>query len=183
MKTTNNTRKATHSGTCQLCGREQKLPGGRLSLHGYTTRWGFFSGVCPGSTWLPFEVSADRIAIAIEANGQYIARLEVKEAEALANPGPEVMRRDYNQKGKPFVKKTLKLDGTRTALHMQYSVMTDAELVGKFNKEYAASFRNLITQVTEHTEWLRERLASWKPGTLKEVGPRPSPPGAGKFPT
>ena len=40
--------KATHDGECQLCGRMQKLPDGRLAKHGYTTRWGFFQGVCPG---------------------------------------------------------------------------------------------------------------------------------------
>lgn len=59
------TRKATHSGTCQICGSAQKLPNGVLSLHGYTTRWGFFSGVCTGADCQPFELSKDRIEGAI----------------------------------------------------------------------------------------------------------------------
>lgn len=47
--------KATHQGHCQICGSVQKLPDGRLSKHGYTTKWGFFSGVCSGAGYLPFE--------------------------------------------------------------------------------------------------------------------------------
>lgn len=50
---------ATHTGTCQICGSEQKLPNGRLSLHGYTKQWGFFQGTCPGSRGLPYEISCD----------------------------------------------------------------------------------------------------------------------------
>lgn len=48
-------KKATHSGTCQCCGRVQKLPNGRLSNHGYTVDWGFFNGTCGGSKELPLE--------------------------------------------------------------------------------------------------------------------------------
>lgn len=54
--------KATHKGTCQICGRSQKLPQGALSKHGYTTRWGFFSGVCTGARHTPFEESYDLIS-------------------------------------------------------------------------------------------------------------------------
>ena len=57
---------ATHEGSCQICGRQQKLPGNVLSKHGYTTRWGFFSGVCPGASYEPFEVSCDLIARYVE---------------------------------------------------------------------------------------------------------------------
>lgn len=54
--------RATHSGTCQLCGRQQKLPNGRMAKHGYTVQWGFFEGTCPGSDGQPFELSKDLIA-------------------------------------------------------------------------------------------------------------------------
>lgn len=57
--------KATHSGTCQICGSFQKLPSNKLSLHGYTVQWGFFSGTCTGSKALPFEVSIALIEGAI----------------------------------------------------------------------------------------------------------------------
>lgn len=50
---------ATHQGECQGCGRVQKLPGGSLSLHGYTVEWGFFNGTCGGAKHLPYELSCD----------------------------------------------------------------------------------------------------------------------------
>jgi hypothetical protein len=54
--------KATHIGTCQLCGCTQMLPNGRLAKHGYTVEYGWgFSGTCIGSGELPFEVSKDFI--------------------------------------------------------------------------------------------------------------------------
>lgn len=65
--------KATHQGHCQLCGHFQKLPGNVLSKHGYTKRWGFFSGVCGGAGYRPFEKSTDRIQIAIDNVKRQIA--------------------------------------------------------------------------------------------------------------
>lgn len=57
--------KATHKGTCQVCGCIQKLPGGVLSKHGYTVKWGFFEGVRTGSGHLPFEQDTSLIKTAI----------------------------------------------------------------------------------------------------------------------
>ena len=73
--------KATHTGTCQICGRTQKLPSGMLSLHGYTKEWGFFSGTCSGSSHLPFEQSISLIADAIEKASKQLSDLS---AESLA---------------------------------------------------------------------------------------------------
>ena len=64
-------RKATHKGTCQVCGCLQKLPSARLSTHGYTVRWGFFSGTCHGTNALPFETDCSLIAASVaQAKGQ-----------------------------------------------------------------------------------------------------------------
>lgn len=68
--------KATHVGICQICGREQKLPGGRLSVHGYTVERGWFEGVCPGSGHLPFEQDRQRLGKVIEDVKGQIAQLE-----------------------------------------------------------------------------------------------------------
>lgn len=65
MKTKART-KATHNGTCQVCGCLQKLPDGVLSIHGYTVKWGFFSGICQGSGHLPFEQDKSLIEGAIK---------------------------------------------------------------------------------------------------------------------
>jgi hypothetical protein len=58
-------RKATHNGTCQVCGSTQALPGGALSNHGYTVEHHFFEGVCPGAKRRPLEQDralADHVA-------------------------------------------------------------------------------------------------------------------------
>lgn len=54
----------THTGHCQLCDRQQavNVTTGLLAKHGYTKRWGFFSGTCPGSGALPYERSCLEIA-------------------------------------------------------------------------------------------------------------------------
>jgi len=70
--------KATHYGTCQLCGSSQKLPSGVLALHGYQIHWHQFEGTCSGSGQLPFEQSKD------------VAEEQIKRSEAYlaANPEP-----------------------------------------------------------------------------------------------
>lgn len=69
----NTGRKATHTGECQSCGSRQMLPGGVLAKHGYTTKWGFFSGVCAGSGHGPFETHTDRIAGQVAAVEREVA--------------------------------------------------------------------------------------------------------------
>lgn len=73
-----NCTKATHRGTCQVCGCIQLLPGGRLSKHGYTVKWGFFSGVCSGAHGLPFEQSTDLIEAAIARVEKQVADTEAE---------------------------------------------------------------------------------------------------------
>lgn len=57
---------STHRGTCQACGAAQRLPAGTLAKHGYTVKWGFFSGVCQGAGWRPYEQAHDLIERCIE---------------------------------------------------------------------------------------------------------------------
>ena len=48
--------KATHNGTCQICGNEQAVTAkGYIAKHGYTVEFGYFEGTCPGSGELPLE--------------------------------------------------------------------------------------------------------------------------------
>ncbi len=74
------TMKAEFDGTCQLCGRVQRLPNGVLSKHGYTVEWGFFNGQCPGSSGLPYEQSTDLIAGAIVSQQSSIASSQARAA-------------------------------------------------------------------------------------------------------
>lgn len=73
--------KATHYGICQVCGRRQTLPGGKLSKHGYEVSHGFFNGVCFGAGHLPFEQSKDMVEADIE---RCLAEIPKREAQAAA---------------------------------------------------------------------------------------------------
>lgn len=67
--------KATHNGTCQVCGRlHARRPNG-LAQHGYTVDYGYFQGVCHGSANPPIEESTlllDSTVATLRAN---VARL------------------------------------------------------------------------------------------------------------
>lgn len=63
--------KATKKGTCQICGRVQKLPNGKIAKHGYQVV-GEFHGTCDGSDHLPLEVSYQQLPMAITKTQQRI---------------------------------------------------------------------------------------------------------------
>jgi hypothetical protein len=75
--------KATHYGTCQLCGSLQKLPDGVLALHGYQVDWNQFHGICHGAGQLPFEQSKD------------VAEAQLKRSEEYLAANPEPARPDF----------------------------------------------------------------------------------------
>ena len=81
-------KQATHKGECQICGRTQKLPGGRMAKHGYTVSWGFFNGTCQGSAALPFEQDCSLVAEAIRAAKKHRVYLVERIAELRENTNP-----------------------------------------------------------------------------------------------
>ncbi len=165
-----NKNKATHEGHCQLCGHLQKLPCGTLARHGYQVRWNCFVGICPGSLGRPYETSKDLIEAAIVQTDNQIRNLQAEIAKTLANQGPEVLVRDFNQKGKPWVKKTLKLDGgTGTPQQMRYGVRSDEALVRYHNEAYARHLGDRVSQLQLYRAWLEARESSWVPAELKPV--------------
>src|SRR5579863_2290904 len=79
---------ATHYGTCQACGSQQKLPAGVLAKHGYTTKWGFFEGTCRGSGERPFEKDYSLIEkfigyaqTRLASNQEFLAGLKARPTE------------------------------------------------------------------------------------------------------
>lgn len=83
--------KHTHKGTCQICGSTQAVnnDSGMLAKHGYTTRWGFFSGTCSGSGHLPLQVSCDLIKDSADAALRHGKALTEKAVELNNQTGPE----------------------------------------------------------------------------------------------
>jgi len=90
-------KKATHFGTCQVCGSGQKLPipqysstkAGLLAKHGYTVEWNMFQGVCYGSDHLPFEQSKDLIEDAIQRAEKEAWEVQYEAEELEDNFQPE----------------------------------------------------------------------------------------------
>ena len=83
--------KATHYGTCQLCGSLQKLPNGVLALHGYEVDWNQFHGICRGAGHAPFEQSKE---LAVEEMRR--AELFLKTHPEL--PDPKLPRSEYSKR-------------------------------------------------------------------------------------
>jgi hypothetical protein len=73
-------------GHCQCCGRQQAVPHGRMSKHGYEVKdrghGGWFSGVCQGEHYAPIEVDRVQADSIIAAVRKECAKLRER-AEAL----------------------------------------------------------------------------------------------------
>ena len=72
MTTKTKDRKHTHLGHCQACARQHaaNVKTNNIAKHGYTTRFGYFAGVCSGSDHKALELSrefADETVIGLEA--------------------------------------------------------------------------------------------------------------------
>lgn len=196
--------KATHSGTCQLCGSLQKLPNGRLSQHGYTTRWGFFEGVCYGSKHLPFELSCDLIQDSISTQRKIAAEKRAKAAEYRAAPWGEdhatVWLRVYDaardtrhvKAGYIWVEATITAE-TKTSKHDEgYSWLefsSSYEIRGRAHKErveaYGVEGERTLANVLAYTadKWAkhleqnaasREEYADWQANRIKNWKAEPS---------
>lgn len=186
--------KAAHVGVCQVCGSEQKLPGGGLSKHGYTTRWGFFSGVCRGAHHLPFEQSKDLIEDAI-AYALTEAVETNKRAQALRQPATEPVAtcqvyrehsqcKSYEKSGYAWVKGAIKMaDKTRHGLNhvvvaedgREYYVHADGwrdeplAVATYNNASYARHLDKQAEQMRQYADWQRNRIANWQPQELRPV--------------
>lgn len=179
---------ATHMGTCQLCGHFQKLPGGKLSVHGYTKQWGFFAGTCPGSRYLPFEVSVDRIEMAIADHTRAAAALRVSAAEVetsteqwihVYRPATWSNRKSgYDWvKVESFVEAGGKLTVTDAAGTVRdlgfflgrHGIRNIDALWTLGRTNLAATRRSMADNHDKYIAWQRERIAGWKPQPLTAV--------------
>jgi hypothetical protein len=186
--------KATHNGTCQICGASQKLPGGRLSQHGYTTKWGFFSGVCTGAHGLPFEQSTDLIERAIKNVEGWHADVELEIAE-LATATDFVWLNVHANHTSSWVRVALadlttrphsnpKLtevvyiaEGARRPIEVavlhpasEYAPGTTLrDGLTKRNALYAAHLARVQQARVDYIAWQKARVASWKPSELTPV--------------
>jgi hypothetical protein len=177
-------KRSTHRGSCQLCGHVQKLPAGRLSVHGYHKTWGYFSGTCPGSRHLPFEQSADLLAQAIGRTLDASARLEA-EAQATTDDAEHVWLHEYVPSN-GFLKARRVwhklpvasvehvhglvswVDEQGKRHQMQHAVYGEPWVSGS-NKRRVEHVRREIAGLLRYAGWLAERVRDWQPAALLPV--------------
>jgi len=180
---------ATHKGTCQLCRVTQNLPGGRLSNHGYTVEWGFFSGICRGSGALPFELSADLIRGAIDN-----AKAQIEEArDELGHLKTQSERLHYRawayrygrygwviipadelnviDEGEGYSSVWIVIEGEKLPDQLFFRGSLSDAIITHNNEPHgwAGALRHRIAGLENHIEWQEKRLASWAPGELKAI--------------
>lgn len=195
-------KKATHDGSCQLCGRQQKLPGGRLSQHGYTVQWGFFNGVCPGSEHLPFEQSYDLIQQYRDSSARIAADNRKLAAQLRAGKADDQLEASrYYSYSDPKRPASLKKGGYRremVSLEVEHVVKPDfeydkvwkvwrdgertddrsynlQEALEQLREENAKACERAAENHEQYVEWQDKRIANWKPASLKPVAPEPKP--------
>lgn len=180
--------KSTHSGTCQICGCVQKLPNGKLAKHGYTKRWGFFTGTCTGSGEFPYEISCQKviesISTAEKVKNTYIAKaFELSQPEQIPDEKIEFLW-DFKVKGLWGDKKTTKA----TFIHDKgswfiaptensdlvriYAVSvgiygkTKLELWNSYREREAKKALREVANLKEYITFQTERVKEWKPSAL-----------------
>lgn len=179
--------KATHNGQCQICGRLQALPGGRLAKHGYTVDYGFFNGICAGTGHLPFEQDISLIeGIIAQVSAQAAAlRAEAAARETATDPA-DVYYNDYGpygHRGKDcyhVVRGRVEMtEGTyqRAAFVHEYQGKrrvhdniaggyTIAALVKQLNEQHAWRLNGAAKQAEEYVRWQQSRIKNWQPQPL-----------------
>lgn len=180
---------ATHYGHCQACGSRQKLPAGVLAKHGYTTRWGFFSGTCPGSGYRPFETHTDLILkFSQDAARDGAALAGQAQALRVTATSPRAWHHQYvaatwqvRRSSYRWVEVDLLVDGlghvaftldgkTQTASRCGYGYGGDVLTVATtMNANKANALDVDAAKRFEYVAWQRDRIAAWTPQPLEAV--------------
>jgi hypothetical protein len=185
-------RSATHLGSCQLCGHEQKLPRFLLSIHGYSVKWNCFVGTCPGSRHQPYELSANLLPSRVKMARHEAALLKANAAAARAETTAEppmvwVLERTHEHGKTTSRWMKLFVCGVTVTGNAYYGAIdwtTDGKKFtartsgnGKLtpvayqNEQYAATLDRDAKHYDEYAEWCEKRVASWKLVPLKPVPP------------
>ncbi len=172
-------------GTCQICGAGQKLPSGKLSLHGYNVQWGFFNGICAGSRQLPYEVSCEYCKEVIKGNGRVIDslndRIRKVKASLPENKGilipvqkygvSHTMSGSFVSDGK-FVLFEYEEGGVKKTYRM-YTINYTAQTIEDALKEYQTKqvnvLLNQIRMYEKHIKYLEEKVRDWTPQETQPV--------------
>lgn len=180
--------KATHQGTCQVCGRLQMLPAGVLSKHGYTKQFGFFNGVCWGAGSKPFEQAYDllekSITLVTTQRDALVTCIAELEAAPITNQAPYYryvrgngyIRSSYQEQMVTLtvgengrVDSAVFADG-ETAPAIRYSLTgTLEEVVTRLRANRITRYKKDIADREGYISWQQKRVDTWKPQPLTPV--------------
>ncbi len=172
------------------------LPCGVLSKHGYTTRFGFFEGVCMGAGHQPFELDISLIERAIKAAQERAVELREQAAarKDLADPNNVVVNiwvtgtyreRGHYQTYKGRIErrgKTWKGDsgteygqawfvyqiGSTAHEYDLHDAAPLADVAKKHNNQEVWRLEQMASQADQYVEWQTARIKDWKPQPLIE---------------
>lgn len=189
--------KATHQGSCQLCGRLQRLPNGKLAKHGYTVEFNFFNGVCPGSHNLPYEQSCDLLPAQRDHAARTATALTMQAQEEAALRDPKAVwihERTYDRRfGRSnyawkkvevtFVEHPLESSDSKyyTATYVRADTgkteriecygasFSIDEMIELCNGRKATATRASAKQFAEYAAWADRRIAAWKLAPLTPI--------------
>lgn len=150
---------------CQICEREIKAGKDIIAHHGYQRPdrgSGWQTESCFGARYQPYELSCDRIPLAIEAIKRHITMKEELIEKMRTNPPDELNDRYammYNRKVEPY-KKPEGFDPIKNL---------DSEYYGS-SRKYEYEHRRIVDDAKRDITWakkdqdrLEKRLAAWVP--------------------
>ena len=171
--------KATHFGECQACGRQQKLPGGVLAAHGYTKRWGFFQGQCPGSHRAPYELSCDFVKQCMESSQEEMEKLGRRIEQHLAGIDPVLVRRRKVHNYRPYYtwETPVSIDEKTRRVRFDDGKEVDPGLYPRagetieqlLRKRYARELEQEQNNHERYVMWATQRINEWTEQPLKPV--------------
>lgn len=153
------------TGTCQICGRSQKVVRGRIAIHGYRQPWltqgdGARTASCAGSRHLPYEVSRDAIPTVRDGYAASATATRAMIAEWLATPPAKlhVVKRDAWGNVKRDVNLELPADfDPNQPAHYKFGLNYESEFASRVR-----SMRDHATGLEQTVEFLNARYAAWK---------------------
>lgn len=168
---------ATHKGTCQICGRIQKLPKGLLSLHGYQVEWGMFNGVCDGATNLPYEQSCEVLKAHVARMNNHLEDMRRSRENILNSTVQDrVWIYEHNRKLRDFFWHTYPLHAGKNG-DFYYTDGAGNEKFGCSANYIEGYIKHQREERAQHIQWSVDRLEkyikgqqaridNWKPAEL-----------------
>lgn len=144
--------------TCQICGRPILANTGLIAHHGYQRPGdGYQTKSCMGAKYLPYEVSCNRIQVAIDDISAYKAGTMDRLADWIKNPPQTII--DYKKDF--YTGKTTELKYERPA---DFTIDSYASIPRTYACEHSHrkyAMQRTIKACTEQLAYLTDRLQKW----------------------